>query len=105
MARQAGSDFGVVNGPRSKLFVLFRRPWRSPIHKVVGTTHELRLVALNCDRMVDKGATPCRSLLSSVAAPSLHCFIAVAPCSTIVTACLTPTYSTKREGELKSRFT
>ena len=29
--------------------------WQSPIHKVVGTTCELRLVALNCKRMVDEG--------------------------------------------------
>ena len=29
--------------------------WRSPIYKVVGATRELRLVALNCNRLVDKG--------------------------------------------------
>ena len=29
--------------------------WRSPIYKVVGTTHKLRLVTFNCDRIVGKG--------------------------------------------------
>ena len=33
----------------------FQDAWRSPIYKVVGTTRELYLVALNCDHMVDKG--------------------------------------------------
>ena len=34
---------------------LFQDAWRSLNYKVVGTTRELRLVALTCDRMVDKG--------------------------------------------------
>ena len=62
---EAGSDFGVVNGPRSKLLVEFRG-LETPILQGRGTTHELRLVALNCHRMVDKRRHPvafhcCRS--------------------------------------------
>ena len=90
---EAGSNFGVVNGPRSKLLVKFRG-LESPILQGRGTTHELRLVTLNCHRMVDtrrhlvafhccRSTTPllycCRSIASLL---SLHYFTAIAPRST-----------------------
>ena len=103
---EAGSDFGVVNGPRSKLLVEFRG-LESPILQGRGTTHELRLVTLNCDRMVDKRRHPVafHCYRSTASLPSLHYRCSMLHGFIAVAACLAPTNSTKRDDELKAGFT